>query len=38
MARIAEFLGHADPKMTAKVYAKFTPDFLREAAEALEFD
>ena len=34
--RIAELLGHADSKTTYKNYVRFTPDFLRDAAEVLE--
>ena len=36
LGKIAEFLGHADRKMAEKVYAKFTPDYLGDAADALE--
>jgi integrase len=38
MDKIAAFLGHSDPRITARVYAKFAPDYLRDAAEALEID
>src|SRR6202035_5271412 len=38
MDRIAAMLGHSDSRITARVYAKFSPDFLRDAAEALEID
>lgn len=37
MEEIAQFLGHADMKVTEKHYARFSPDFLRGAASALEF-
>ena len=32
---IAQFLGHTDIKITYKVYARFMPDHLRNAAKAL---
>jgi integrase len=32
---IAQFLGHTNPALTFKVYAKFHPDYLQEAAKAL---
>jgi len=38
MDRIAAFLGHTDSRITSRVYAKFSPDYLRDAAEALEID
>lgn len=37
MEEIAAYLGHTDPKITFRHYAKYSPDFLREAASALEF-
>ncbi|MDR6954203.1 integrase [Ancylobacter sp. 3268] len=36
MAEIAQYLGHADSRITERVYARFSPDYLREAADALE--
>lgn len=33
---IAQFLGHTDPTVTYRVYARFSPDHLRRAANALE--
>jgi len=38
MDRIAAYLGHVDSRITSKVYARFSPDYLRDAAEALEID
>ncbi|WP_443026506.1 tyrosine-type recombinase/integrase [Sphingomonas sp. HMP6] len=35
MPQIARFLGHTDSRITERVYAKFSPDFLKGAAEAL---
>jgi integrase len=37
MAEIAQFLGHTSTKMTERVYARFSPDYLRGVADALEF-
>jgi integrase len=37
MAEIAQYLGHADSRITERVYARFSPGHLREAAKALEF-
>lgn len=36
MDRIAQFLGHSDPAITFKVYARFSPEYQREAADALD--
>lgn len=36
MAQIAQYLGHTDSKTTEKIYARFSPDFLAEAAKVLE--
>lgn len=36
MARIAQYLGHTDSRVTERVYARFAPDHLRDAAAALE--
>jgi integrase len=35
---IASYLGHSDVKVTRRVYARFSPDHLRGAADALELD
>jgi len=34
--KIAQYLGHSDSKITERVYARFAPDHLRDAAAALE--
>lgn len=34
---IAQFLGHASPTVTYRVYARFSPEHLKRAAKALEF-
>jgi integrase len=36
MAEIAQFLGHTSEAITFKVYARFSPTYLRKAAGALE--
>jgi integrase len=36
MAEIASFMGHADSRMTERVYARYLPDYLRTAAAALD--
>lgn len=37
MARIAQYLGHADDRITQRVYARFSPDHMRDEAETLDF-
>lgn len=37
MAKIAQYLGHSDDKITQRVYAKFSPDHMREEAAVLDF-
>ena len=36
MDEIAQFLGHSSPAMTARVYARFSPDYLRKLATSLD--
>lgn len=36
MEEIAQFLGHTDINVTRRIYARFSPDHLRRAAQALE--
>lgn len=36
IAEIAQYLGHTSPAITYRVYARFSPDYLRRAANALE--
>jgi integrase len=38
MSEIAQFLGHSDSRTTERVYARYSPEFLRGAAEALEIE
>ena len=37
MSRISQFLGHSNTSVTERVYARYAPDHLRDAAEALNF-
>lgn len=37
MTEIAAYLGHSDSRVTERVYARFSPDYLRKAASALDF-
>jgi integrase len=36
MSEIAQYLGHSDSRLTERVYARYSPTYLRRAAEALE--
>lgn len=36
MAEIAQVLGHTNPAVTFKTYARYSPDYLRRAVKALE--
>ena len=38
MEDIAQYLGHDDVTVTRRVYARFSPDYLRRAASVLEYD
>lgn len=38
MDEIAQYLGHSDSRITQRVYARFSPGYLREAASLLELD
>jgi integrase len=37
MAEIAQYLGHNNPAITYRVYARYSPTYLRGAANAVEF-
>lgn len=37
MFQIAKYLGHTDSRITEKRYAKLSPDYLKDAAEALDY-
>lgn len=36
MSEISQYLGHRDSRLTERVYARYSPDYLRGAARALE--
>jgi len=37
MSEIAQYLGHSDERTTYRVYARFSPDYLRRAASAIDW-
>jgi integrase len=37
MSKIAQYLGHSSTEVTERVYARYAPDHLRDAAEVLNF-
>lgn len=37
MSQIAQFLGHSNSTTTERVYAKYSPDYLRAAARSLDW-
>jgi len=38
MEEISQYLGHEDVEVTRRVYARFSPTYLRKAARVLEYD
>jgi integrase len=38
MSEIAQFLGHTNSSVTERTYARFSPEYLRKSASALELD
>jgi len=36
MSEISQYLGHSNTAITERVYARYSPDYLRNAASALE--
>lgn len=38
MSEISQYLGHSNTTITERVYARYSPEFLRQAADALELD
>ncbi len=38
MEEIAQLMGHKDSRVTSSIYARFSPDYLRGAAEVLNLD
>jgi integrase len=37
MQKIAQFLGHTSTRTTERIYARYSPSFMQDAAAALEF-
>lgn len=37
MEEVSQFLGHKDITVTRRIYARYSPNYLRSAAKALEF-
>jgi integrase len=37
MQKIAQYLGHTSTKVTERVYARYSPSFMKDAADALEW-
>jgi integrase len=37
MAKISQYLGHSDQRVTERVYARFAPDHMRDEAATLDF-
>ena len=37
MQKISQFLGHTSTRVTERTYARYSPSFMKDAAEALEF-
>ena len=37
MAKVSQYLGHSNTAITERVYGRFAPDHLRDAAEVLDF-
>lgn len=38
MSQLAQYMGHDDSRTTEKHYARYSPDFLRGVADALDID
>ena len=38
MEEVAQYLGHRNVEVTRRIYARFSPEHLREAAAVLEYD
>lgn len=36
MSEIAQYLGHSNTSITERIYARYSPDYLRNAARHLE--
>ena len=37
MSEISQYLGHSSTRVTESTYARYSPDYLRGAASALDF-
>lgn len=37
MQMIAQYMGHSNPQITFSTYARFSPDYMRDAADVLDF-
>jgi integrase len=37
MQKIAQFLGHTSTRVTERTYARYSPGFMRDAADALDW-
>jgi integrase len=37
MGEISQYLGHSNEAITARVYARFSPDHLRKATDVVDF-
>jgi len=37
MSEISQYLGHSNTRVTESVYARYSPDYLKGAAKALDF-
>ncbi|WP_164546057.1 hypothetical protein [Sphingobium yanoikuyae] len=37
MQKIAQLLGHASTRVTERTYARYSPGFMRDAADALDW-
>lgn len=38
MSQLAQFMGHEDSRTTERFYARYSPDYLRGVADAIDFD
>ena len=38
ISEISQYLGHSNTQITERIYARYSPEYLRKAAAALEYD
>ena len=38
MSEIAQFIGHSNTTVTERVYARYSPDYLKKTASALDWE